>query len=74
MSKHKIEVLTVKIQLKVKFPQAVITKIRTLPPVFPKMFRTVVRRKTRDGCCKKLGMAASDIRYVRKALIFVVRK
>ena len=33
MSKHKSEVLTVKTQLKVKFPQAVITKIRTLPPV-----------------------------------------
>ena len=42
MIKHKREVLIVKIQLKAKFPQAVITKIRTLPPVFPKMFRTAV--------------------------------
>ena len=40
MSKHKSEVVRVKIQLKVKFPQAVITTIRTLPPVFPKMLRT----------------------------------
>ena len=42
MSKHKSEVLTVKIQWKVKFPQTVITKIRTLPPVIPRMFRTAV--------------------------------
>ena len=35
MGKHKSEVLTVKIQLKVDFPQAVITNIRTLLPVFP---------------------------------------
>ena len=27
-----------KIQVKTKFPQAVITKIRTLPLVFPKIF------------------------------------
>ena len=52
MSKHKSEVLTVKIQLEVKFLQAVITKIRALPPVFPKMFRT-----------EKLGTAASEIMY-----------
>ena len=50
MSRHKSQVLTVKIQLKVKFPQAVITKIRTLRPVFRKMFRTAVWRKTRDSC------------------------
>ena len=42
MSKYKSEGMTVKIQLKVKFTQAVITKIRTLPPVYPKMFRTAV--------------------------------
>ena len=42
MSKHKSEVLAVKIQVKVKFPQAVITKISTLPPAFPKMFRTAI--------------------------------
>ena len=34
MSKHKSDVLTVKIQVKVKLPHAVITKIRTLLPVF----------------------------------------
>ena len=39
-----------KIQVKAKFPQAVITNIRTLPPVFPKMFWTAVWRKTWDGC------------------------
>ena len=50
MSKHKSEVLTVKIQLKVKFPQAAMTKMRTFPLVLPKMFRTVVWRKTRDSC------------------------
>ena len=50
MSKHKSEVLTVKIQLKVKFPQAVITKIRTLPSVFRKMFRAVAWPKTLDSC------------------------
>ena len=43
-------------QLKVKFPQAVITEIRTVPPVFPKMFKTLY-----DGNC---GMAGSDIAYV----------
>ena len=42
MSKHKSEILTVKIQLKVKFPQAVITNIKIFPPVIPKMFRTAV--------------------------------
>ena len=50
MSKHKSEVLTVKIQLKVKFPQVVITKIKTLPLVFRKIFRTAIWRKTRDSC------------------------
>ena len=50
MSKHKSEVLTVKIQLKVKFRLAVIYKIRTVPPVFLKMFRTAVWRKTRESC------------------------
>ena len=49
-SKHKSEVLSVKIQFKVKFPQVVITKIRTLPLVFRKSFRTTVWRKTRDSC------------------------
>ena len=39
-----------KIQVKTKFPQAVITKIRTLPLVFPKIFWTAARRKTPDGC------------------------
>ena len=42
MSKHKSEVLTVKIELNVKFSQAVITKIRTLSPVIPKMFGAAV--------------------------------
>ena len=56
--------MAVKIQLKVKFPQAVITKIRTLSPVFPKLFRTSVRRETRT--------ATSNIMYV-KPLICVVR-
>ena len=39
-----------KIQVKVKFPQAVITNVRTLPLVFPKMFWTAAWRKTPDGC------------------------
>ena len=46
MSKHKSEVFTVKTQLKVKLPQAVITKIRTLPPVrehWQKTFLTLSR-------------------------------
>ena len=42
MSKHKSEVLTVKVQLKVKFPQAVITKTRALPQVILEMFQIAV--------------------------------
>ena len=42
MSKHKSEVLTVKTELKEKFPQAVIIKIRSFPPVIPKIFRIAV--------------------------------
>ena len=57
--------MTVKTQLKVKFPQAVITKIRILPPAIPKM-----SEKLYDG---KLGTASSDIMYV-KPLICVVGK
>ena len=53
MSKRNNEVLTVKIQLKVKFPQAVITEIKTLPPVIPKK----CSEQLYDG---KLGTAASD--------------
>ena len=49
MSKDRSEVLTVKIQLKVKFPQAVINKKRILPPATPKMFRTAAWWKTPDG-------------------------
>ena len=49
MSKHKSEALTVKIQLDVKFLQAVITNKSTLPPVFRKMFWTAAWWKTRDG-------------------------
>ena len=54
-----------KIQVKAKFPQAVITNIRTLPPVFPKMFWTAAWRKT--------PAVASDIIYV-KPFICVVGK
>ena len=66
MSKHKSEVLTFNIQLKVKFPQAVITKIGTLPTVIPKTFRTAVRRKTRDGCfwhyvCKTINLCSTKV-------------
>ena len=50
MSKYKSEVLTIKINLMIKFSQVAITKIRTLPPLFPKMFRTAVWWKTRDSC------------------------
>ena len=42
MNEHKKEVLAVKIQLKVKFPQSVITNKMTLPSVFLKMFWTAV--------------------------------
>ena len=51
MSKLKSEVSTVKIQLKVKFSQAVITKIRTLSPVILNVFGTAVEPETWDGCC-----------------------
>ena len=50
MGKPKSEVLTIKIKLKVKFPRAAITRIRTLPTVFLKLFRTAVWRKIRDDC------------------------
>ena len=66
MSKHKSEVLTVKIQLKVKFPQTTITKIRTLPTVIPKIFQNSCR-------IAGLGTATSDIMYV-KLLTCVVGK
>ena len=49
MSKQKSEVLTLKTQLKVKFPQAVIINTRNLP-LFSKMFWTAAWRKNRDGC------------------------
>ena len=65
MSKHKSEVLTVKIQSKVKLPHAVIIKIRTLPPVFQKIFRTAVWRKARVGCFWH---------YVRKTINLCSRK
>ena len=39
-----------KIQVKAKFPQAVFTNLRTLPPVFPKMFWTTAWWKIPDGC------------------------
>ena len=63
MSKHKSEVLAVTIQLKVKFPQADITKIRT---------RCFVKcsEQLYDG---KLGTSASDIMY-EKPLICVMGK
>ena len=53
-------------QVKVEFPQAVITNIRTLKPVFPKMFRTVAWRKTPDGCfwhyvCKAIYSCSSKV-------------
>ena len=57
--------MIVKIQVKVAFPQAVITKIRALPPFIPKMSEYLY-----DG---KLKTAPSDIRYV-KPLICVVGK
>ena len=66
MSKHKSEVLRVKIQFTVKFPQEVITKIRTLPRVFPKMFRTAAWRKTRGGyfwhyVCKTINLCSRKV-------------
>ena len=66
MSKDKSEILTVKTQLKVKFPHAVITKIKTLPPVIPKMFRTAVWRNTRDNCfwhyvCKTINLCSRKL-------------
>ena len=53
-------------QLKVKFPQAAITNIKNLPPVFPKMFRTSVWRETRDGClwhyvCKTINVCSRKV-------------
>ena len=65
MSKHKSEVLTAKVQLKVNFSQADISKIRTLPTAFQKCSENLY-----DG---KLKMAASDIMHVRP-LICVVEK
>ena len=56
MSIYKSEVLAVKIKLKVKFSQAVITKIKTLPPVFLRHSKKLYDRK--------LWTAASDIMYV----------
>ena len=47
---YKSEVLAVKIKLKVKFSQTVITKIKTLPPVFLKTFKMAVWQKTLDSC------------------------
>ena len=62
-SKHKSEV---KIQLKIKFPQAVITNISTLPPVFPKMFWTAAWWKTRNRCfwqyvCKTIYLCSGKV-------------
>ena len=64
MSKHKREVLTVKIELKVKFPEAVIINIRNFSRVFPKMLKQLYNGK--------IGTAASDM-YV-KPFICVVGK
>ena len=55
-----------KIQVKAKFPQAVITNIRTLPLVFPKMFWTPAWRKTPDGCfwhylCKTIYLCSRKV-------------
>ena len=48
-----------------KFPQAVITNRRTLPPVFPNMFWTAAWRKTPDGCfwhdeCKTIYLCSKE--------------
>ena len=65
---------TQKIQSKAKFPQIVITNIRTPPPVFPKMFWTAAWRKTRYGCVKPfirvIGSSSYSI-YWSKLCIFV---
>ena len=65
MSKNNSEFVAVKTQLKVKFPQAVITKIRTLPLVILKMFRIAVWRKTQDGCfwhvCKTINFCRRKV-------------
>ena len=58
MNKHKSEVLTVKIQLKVKFPQAVIV-------------HRYVRKCSEQIYDGKLGTTGSAIRHV-KPLICVV--
>ena len=55
-----------KTEVKVKFPQAVITNIRTLPSVFPKMFWTAAWRKTPDGCfwhylCKTIYLRSRKV-------------
>ena len=55
-----------KTEVKVKFPQAVITNIRTLPSVFPKMFWTAAWRKTPDGCfwhyvCKTIYLCSRKV-------------
>ena len=46
--------------------QSVITNIRTLPPVFPKMLWTAIWWKTRDGCfwhykCKTIYLCSRKI-------------
>ena len=65
MSKHKSEVLTAKIQLNIKFPEAVITNLRTFPPIFPKIFWTAVWRKTRSCClshiCKTIYLISRKV-------------
>ena len=55
-----------KIQVKAKFPQAVITNTRTLPLVFPKMFWTAAWRETPDGCfwhflCKTIYLRSKKV-------------
>ena len=65
MSKYKREVLTIRIQSRVKFQQAVITKIRTLSPVYPKMFRRTEWHKTGDRCfwhvCKTIHLCSGKV-------------
>ena len=55
-----------KIQVKAKFPQAVITNIRTLALVFPKMFWTAAWWKTPDSCfwhylCKTIYLRSRKV-------------
>ena len=70
MSKHKSKVLTVKIQLEVKLPQAVITKIRTLPLIFPKIFRAAVCQIIRSGyfwhyyVCKTINLCSRKVAFI----------